>query len=129
MSLEGRLEDLGLSDIFQIISLSKRSGVLTLIRKEGTARLVFRHGQVVFASSDSTSRLGFTLVRKGIISNEDLEFALRMQKGRGPPPHRQYRWTLVHPRRHRRPPLRLRRSRARLEPRRRLRSPLQHHAP
>ena len=27
MSLEGRLEDLRLADIFQIISLSKRSGV------------------------------------------------------------------------------------------------------
>jgi hypothetical protein len=84
MSLEGRLEDLGLGDIFQIISLSKRSGVLTLIRKEGTARLVFRNGQVIFASSDSISRLGFTLVRKGLITNEDLEYALRSQQGRGP---------------------------------------------
>lgn len=84
MSLEGRLEDLGLSDIFQIISLSKRSGVLTLIRKEGTARLAFRNGQVIFASSDSASRLGFTLVRKGLITNEDLEYALRSQQGRGP---------------------------------------------
>lgn len=83
MSLEGRLEDLGLGDIFQIISLSSRSGVLTLIRKEGTARLVFNSGKVIFASSDSASRLGFTLVQKGIISNEDLEYALRAQKGRG----------------------------------------------
>jgi len=83
MSLEGRLEDLGLSDIFQIISLSKRSGVLTLIRKEGTGRLVFNQGQVIFATSDTRSRLGYTLVKKAIITNDDLEYALRIQKGRG----------------------------------------------
>jgi hypothetical protein len=83
MSLEGRLEDLGLSDIFQIISLSKRSGVLTLIRKEGTGRLVFNQGQVFYATSDTRSRLGYTLVKKGLITNDDLEYALRIQKGRG----------------------------------------------
>jgi len=83
MSLEGRLEDLGLSDIFQIISLSKRSGVLTLIRKEGTGRLVFNQGQVIYATSDTRSRLGYTLVKKGIVTNDDLEYALRVQKGRG----------------------------------------------
>jgi hypothetical protein len=83
MSLEGRLEDMGLADIFQIISLSKRSGVLTLIRKEGTGRLVFNQGRVIFASSDTRSRLGYTLVKKGIIRNDDLEYALRIQKGRG----------------------------------------------
>ena len=64
MSLEGRLEDMGLADIFQIISLSKRSGILTLIRKEGTGRLVFTQGQIIFASSDSRSRLGYSLVKK-----------------------------------------------------------------
>jgi hypothetical protein len=83
MSLEGRLEDLGLSDIFQIISLSKRSGVLTLIRKEGTGRLVFNQGQVIYATSDTRNRLGYTLVKKGIVTNDDLEYALRVQKGRG----------------------------------------------
>jgi len=80
MSLEGRLEDMGLPDIFQIISLSKRSGVLTIVRKEGTGRLVFNHGQLVFASSDSKSRLGYDLIKKGLITTEELEKALRVQK-------------------------------------------------
>lgn len=83
MSLEGRLEDLGLPDIFQIIGLSKRSGVLTIVRQEGTGRLVFSMGHVVYASSDNQSRLGYTLVRKGFISNKDLEGALRIQKLKG----------------------------------------------
>src|ERR1700674_2797210 len=84
MSLEGRLEDLNLPDIFQIVSLSKRSGVLVVIRKEGTGRLVFNQGQVLYASSDNKSRLGYTLVRKGIITNEDLGNALQTQKAKRP---------------------------------------------
>ncbi|MFQ5455713.1 MAG: DUF4388 domain-containing protein [Nitrospirota bacterium] len=83
MSLEGRLEDLSLPDIFQIINLSKRSGVLTIIRKEGTARLVFDQGQVVIASSDTRSRLGYLLVQKGLITNEELDKALYIQKTKG----------------------------------------------
>jgi len=80
MSLEGRLEDLSLGDIFQIISLSKRSGVLTIIRKEGTGRLVFNKGQLIYGSSDSVSRLGYTLIKKGLITTEELEKGLRLQK-------------------------------------------------
>jgi len=84
MSLEGRIEDLGLADIFQIVGLSKRSGVLTIIRKEGSGRLVFNEGKVVYASSDQSGRLGSNLVGKNIISNEDLEKGLRFQKIHSP---------------------------------------------
>ena len=80
MSLEGRLEDLGLPDIFQIIGLSKRSGILTVIHREGTARIVFNQGNVLLVSSDKKSRFGYSLVQKGVISYEGLEEALRMQK-------------------------------------------------
>lgn len=83
MSLEGRLEDLGLADIFQIISLSKRSGVLTIIRKEGTGRLVFNKGMLIYGSSDSVNRLGYTLIKKGLITTEELEKALKLQKTGG----------------------------------------------
>ena len=83
MSLEGRLEDLGLGDIFQIISLSKRSGILTIIRKDGTGRLAFNKGLLIYGSSDSVSRLGYTLVKKDLITNEELEKALRIQKTNG----------------------------------------------
>lgn len=82
MSLEGRLEDLALADIFQIISLSKRSGVLTIVRKEGTGRLVFSKGHLVYGSSDNKSRLGFNLIKQGMITTEELEKALRIQKNR-----------------------------------------------
>ncbi len=83
MSLEGRLEDLGLTDILQIIGLSKRSGVLTVVHKGGTGRLVFHEGNVLYATSDRKPRFGNSLVQKGVISSEQLEQALSLQQEGG----------------------------------------------
>jgi len=46
MSLVGSLEDLGLGDILQIVSLSRKSGLLLLRSDQGEARIVFRDGLV-----------------------------------------------------------------------------------
>jgi len=46
MSLIGSLEDLGLGDILQIISLSQKSGVLVIRSEEGEGRIVFLDGLV-----------------------------------------------------------------------------------
>ena len=51
MSLVGRLEDLDLTDILRIISLSRKSGILSLNDKEHEAKIVFRNGLIVSASS------------------------------------------------------------------------------
>jgi hypothetical protein len=53
MSLVGRLEDLALPDIFQIISLSKKTGTLIVRSRKGTGMVVFLNGQVIQAASDS----------------------------------------------------------------------------
>ena len=46
MSLVGSLEDLGLADILQIVSLARKSGVLVLRGEDGEGRIVFRDGLV-----------------------------------------------------------------------------------
>ena len=51
MSLLGRLEDLSLTDIIQIVFLSRRTGVLEIIDSRGRHTVLFRHGLVVNASS------------------------------------------------------------------------------
>lgn len=84
MSLEGKLEDLGLSDIFQILNLSRRTGTLTIRRKEGKGLIVFNHGQVVYASIEDKKKLGRYLLESGVLSNEALEEALRIQKTSSP---------------------------------------------
>lgn len=49
MSLVGNLADLGLADIFQIVSLSRRSGTLQLSTQLETGEIIFLDGRVVAA--------------------------------------------------------------------------------
>jgi len=51
MSLLGRLEDLSLTDIIQIVFLSRRTGVLEIIDNAGRHTVLFRQGVIVNASS------------------------------------------------------------------------------
>ncbi len=71
MSLIGSLEDLGLGEILQIVSLSRRSGVLYLANQSRKGMIVFKMGQVISASTNER-KLNFVneLVRKGIITPE-----------------------------------------------------------
>ena len=87
MSLVGRLEDLALPDIFQIISLSKKTGRLTLTRREGTGIILFQNGQVIYAASDSAREtLGNILVCNRFITEATLMVALEAQhKASGDP--------------------------------------------
>ncbi|MBI3399158.1 MAG: DUF4388 domain-containing protein [Deltaproteobacteria bacterium] len=56
MSLVGNLEDLGLSDIFQIIFLSRRSGVLAIRGKVVEGKIYFKDGMVIAAYSLDASK-------------------------------------------------------------------------
>jgi len=84
MSLVGSLEDLGLGDILQIISLSRKSGILYLTgppapdgKKQG-AGVVFKNGQVISASvSTARKRLGEIFVEKGLVTTVQVREALR----------------------------------------------------
>jgi len=51
VSLLGRLEDLSLTDIIQIVFLSRRTGVLEIIDDRGRHTVLFRQGLVVNASA------------------------------------------------------------------------------
>jgi len=81
MSLVGRLEDLALPDIFQIISLSKKTGTLIVRSRKGTGMVVFKSGQVIQAASDSIrDSLGNILVSQGMLDEAALARALALQK-------------------------------------------------
>ena len=56
MSLVGNLEDLGLGDIFQIIFLSRRSGVLAIRGKVVEGKIYFKDGLVIAAYSTDISK-------------------------------------------------------------------------
>jgi CheY-like chemotaxis protein len=84
MSLVGNLEDLGLGEILQIVSLSRRSGILSLESRGREARVIFRSGQVIRASSSTYQQnLGEVLIQKGVIDLPTLKRALSIQADEG----------------------------------------------
>ena len=81
MSLVGNLEDLPLTDIFQIVSLSKRTGVLNIASETERASITFMNGNVIKCSSTQNKEpLGFLLKQKGWITDEQEAFVLREQE-------------------------------------------------
>ena len=83
MALEGTLRDFSLADIFQLIGLQRKTGVLTLRGKEDTVTVTFLDGKVVAADSLNKrleNRLGTVLVKSGFLTNEQLSKALEIQK-------------------------------------------------
>jgi hypothetical protein len=83
MALSGTLRDFALPDIFQLIGMQRKTGLLTLESDRETVTVVFEQGMVVHA--DSTVRrlddlLGSVLVRQGKIRKDVLEEALSKQK-------------------------------------------------
>lgn len=82
MSLTGNLEDLPLTDIIQIISLSKRTGILEVIEPSGNRGFIlFKNGFVIGATSPNPSHmtLGEILIRQGLIEREVLQQILNEQ--------------------------------------------------
>jgi len=67
VSLLGRLEDLSLTDIVQIVHLSRRTGVLEIVDDRGRHTVMFRQGLVVNASSPEHPDLLSFLVARGSV--------------------------------------------------------------
>ena len=83
MALEGTIKDFGLPDIFQLIGLQRKTGLLTLKHEQDQVTVFFENGMVVNADSASKrleDRLGNVLVKQGKLSKDRLEEALATQK-------------------------------------------------
>lgn len=83
MALEGTLRDFSLADIFQLIGLQRKTGVLTLRGKDDTVSVTFLDGKVVGADSLNRrleNRLGTVLMKRGWITGDQLNRALEIQK-------------------------------------------------
>ena len=83
MALEGTIRDFGLPDIFQLIGLQRKTGILTLKHEKDEVTVAFENGMVVAADSSTKrleDRLGNVLVKQGKLTKERLEDALSTQK-------------------------------------------------
>lgn len=81
MSLVGRLEDLALSDIFQILSIGRKTGTLTIRGDKGSAFIVFKSGLVVRAETSLIEgTLGHDLLKGRVLKENMLNIAVEVKK-------------------------------------------------
>lgn len=80
MSLLGRLEDLSLTDIIQIVYLSRRTGVLEIINDAGRHTVLFRQGLVVNASSPEQPDLVSYLQAAQLVSDAQAKMVRQMEE-------------------------------------------------
>jgi CheY-like chemotaxis protein len=84
VSLVGNLEDLSLPDILQIVSLSKKSGILTIEQEGRQGQIYIREGRVIQTVSPRSGKtLGEILTSQGLIKPDDLKKALEEQQAGG----------------------------------------------
>lgn len=81
MSLLGRLEDLSLTDIIQIVYLSRRTGVLEIINPAGRHTVVFRQGLVVNAASPDEPDLLSFLDASRLVNDQQTALVRQMEEG------------------------------------------------
>jgi len=85
LSLEGNLRVFALTEIFQMLGMQRKSGLLTVEGTRDTITIGFLSGQVVWVESSSNpveNRIGNLLVKAGRLSEEQLARALEIQKKR-----------------------------------------------
>jgi hypothetical protein len=83
MALEGTLRDFSFADILQLISLQRKTGVLTLKHEDKLVTISFLDGCIVGSSTlnqHTEDRIGLILLKRGELSEEELNAALRRQE-------------------------------------------------
>jgi uncharacterized protein DUF4388/tetratricopeptide repeat protein len=83
MALEGPLKEFHIQDVFQLLDLGRKSGVLRVTSElqQTTASVSFDNGKVIAATlGKSAQRFGARLVRLSKVSAKDLDRALALQE-------------------------------------------------
>jgi hypothetical protein len=83
MAIEGPLKELGIHDVFQLLDLNRKTGVLTVTSplRHNRGNIFFDRGEIIYASIQSNPHpLGGLLIRGGKITEADLHRARDMQK-------------------------------------------------
>ena len=81
MPLKGSLRDFSLPDLFQLLHFGKKNGTLNIINDDAKGYVCFRNGNVFFATHNwKRATLGQRLIEAGMVSEEQIEEALDLQK-------------------------------------------------
>ena len=81
MTITADIEDLTVADFMMVLAQNQKTGQLTIENGDDRLKLAFRDGDIVYAASTGVREtVGAMLVRRGLVSDEQLEAALQLQK-------------------------------------------------
>ena len=82
ISLYGRLEDFDLLSVIQMFCIGMHSGWLSIVgdNELGKGRVAFQNGLIIYATTDAVVKFGTRLVKKELLTSQQLDEALAAQK-------------------------------------------------
>jgi hypothetical protein len=84
MALQGKIDDFGIADIFQLIGQQQRSGILTMRSGDKTAEILFVDGMISRANplylSPGQDPFGHCMIKAKLITEQNLQRALNTQE-------------------------------------------------
>ena len=84
MALQGKIDDFGIADIFQLIGQQQRSGILTMRGGNKTAEILFANGMISRANphylSPGLDPFGHCMIKAKLITEQSLQRALKTQE-------------------------------------------------
>jgi hypothetical protein len=83
-ALSGALKSITVSELLHFLAMHRKSGKLTLRRRQGSGLIVLRKGRIIYAASSSVREaFGNILVCRGLITEATLTEALERQQWSG----------------------------------------------
>ena len=82
--LEGKLTDFSLTEVFQLLALTRKSGTLNINAGTSRGRIVFADGEICFAVADvEREAVGTRLVQAGLATREEVIAVLEAERAGG----------------------------------------------
>ncbi|UCE27829.1 MAG: DUF4388 domain-containing protein [Candidatus Coatesbacteria bacterium] len=81
LTLEGKIEDFSIGEIIQVIAMGRKTGTLVIDGAREQISIYFKDGKAVYANPVyQREHLGNILVKHGVITRDDVNDALDLQK-------------------------------------------------
>ena len=86
MALEGSIQEFGLTEIFQLILIQKKEGILTLTREKEIVCVHFKEGQIIRAGDENEDEnFGNALIKNKKMTTDQMKKGLLEQKSKKQP--------------------------------------------
>lgn len=83
MALQGKIRDLGLADVFQLLVQGQKTGVLSVVYRDEKVQVYFKDGTLARAETSARKKnelMGAMLVRAELVTDAQLQRALEDQR-------------------------------------------------